>query len=44
MEGPLRDQTGTIVKIKGNKVMLQLRSLGWNIMAELALQSISRSK
>jgi transcriptional antiterminator RfaH len=42
-EGPLREQTGKIVKLKGNKAILQLRSLGWNIMAELPVQSLKKS-
>jgi len=43
MEGPLKDQQGKIVKLKGNKAILQLRSLGWNIMAELPLQSLKKN-
>lgn len=41
-EGVLKEQTGRIVKIKGNKVILQLSSLGWNIMAELPAQAIKK--
>jgi transcriptional antiterminator RfaH len=41
-EGPLREQKGKIVKIKGNKAILQVRSLGWNIRAELPLQALKR--
>lgn len=43
-EGPLREQKGKIIKIRGNKAILQLRSLGWNIMAELPLQALTRDK
>lgn len=43
-EGPLREQKGKIVKIRGNKAILQVRSLGWNIMAELPLQALTRNK
>ena len=41
-EGPLKEQTGTVIKIKGNKAMLQVRSLGWNIIAELPVQAITK--
>ncbi len=41
-EGPLREQKGRIVKIKGKKAILQVRSLGWNIMAELPVQSLKK--
>ncbi|HRO41214.1 MAG TPA: UpxY family transcription antiterminator [Flavipsychrobacter sp.] len=41
-EGPLKDQRGKITKIKGNKAILQVRSLGWNIMAELPLQALKK--
>jgi transcription antitermination factor NusG len=39
-EGPLKEQTGKVIKIKGNKAILQVRSLGWNIMAELPIQAL----
>ena len=42
-EGPLREQKGKIVKIKGNKAFLQVRSLGWNITAEIPVQSITKT-
>lgn len=42
-EGILREQSGKIIKIKGNKAILQLRSLGWNIMAELPIQSLKKT-
>lgn len=35
--GPLQEQKGTIVRIKGNKATLLLASLNWNITAELPL-------
>lgn len=40
-EGPLKDQKGKIISIKGNKAILQLRSLGWNVMAELPIPSLT---
>ena len=43
-EGPLREQKGKIVRIKGNKAFLQVRSLGWNITAEIPVQSITKSQ
>lgn len=43
-EGPLMEQKGKIVKIQGKKAILQLRSLGWNIMAELPLQSLKKQE
>lgn len=43
MEGPLKDQEGTIIRVQGNKAVLQLRSLGWNITAELSVQSLRPS-
>ena len=41
--GPLKEQQGQLLKIRGNKATLQVRSLGWNITAELPLQAITRS-
>jgi transcriptional antiterminator RfaH len=41
-EGPLKEQSGKIIKIKGNKAILQVRSLGWNITAELPVQAITK--
>ena len=41
-EGPLIEQTGKIITIRRNKAVLELRSLGWNITAELPLQAIRR--
>jgi transcription antitermination factor NusG len=40
LEGPLKEQKGKILRIKGNKAMLQLPSLGWNMVAELSVQSL----
>jgi len=39
-EGPLKEQSGKILKIKGNKAVLQLGSLGWNVVAELPVQAL----
>ncbi len=39
-EGALSEQSGKIIRIKSNKALLQLRSLGWNIMAEIPIQSL----
>ena len=41
--GPLKEQEGQLLKIRGNKATLQVRSLGWNITAELPVQAITRS-
>ena len=42
IEGPLKEQQGRIVKIRGRKAVLQLSSLGWNIVAELPLNSLRK--
>jgi transcription antitermination factor NusG len=41
-EGALIEQTGRVIKIKGNKAYLHIHSIGWNIMAELPLQSLKK--
>jgi len=43
-KGALREQTGKIIQIKGNKAYLQLRSLGWNIRAELPVQTLDKKQ
>ena len=41
-EGPLKDQKGKIIRIQGKRAVLELRSLGWNVMAELPVQALRR--
>ncbi len=41
MEGPLKENTGTVIRIHGKKAILHLRSLRWNLIAEVALRSLS---
>jgi transcription antitermination factor NusG len=41
-EGPLKKQSGTIKKIKGNKAYLELTSLGWNILAEVPIHKLEK--
>jgi len=41
-EGPLKEQHGKIIKLKGNKAILELRSLGWNIIAELSVHILKK--
>jgi transcription antitermination factor NusG len=41
-DGVLKEQTGKIVKIKGNRAILELKSLGWNIKAELPVHSLEK--
>lgn len=40
-EGPLKGQSGSIVKISGRKAFIYLRSLGWNVTVDLPLQSLN---
>lgn len=40
MEGPLKEQSGKILKLKGNKAILQLASLGWNVVAEVPIHAV----
>ena len=42
-EGALKEQKGKIVRVKGTKAFLQIRSLGWNIMAELPVQTLKKA-
>ena len=42
-EGPLKEQSGKIIKVKGNKAILQLKSLGWNVTAELPVQALRKT-
>ncbi|MBS1782396.1 MAG: UpxY family transcription antiterminator [Bacteroidetes bacterium] len=39
-EGALQNQTGTIIRIKGNKAFLNIQSLGWNMVAEIPIQNL----
>jgi len=43
-EGPLKENTGVVLRVKGNIVTLHLKSLGWNITAQVPMQSISLKK
>lgn len=40
-EGPLKDETGKVLYVKGNKAILHLRSMGLNMVAQLPVQSIT---
>lgn len=37
-DGPLKEQKGKLIQIRNNKAILQLDSLGWNVVAELPAQ------
>lgn len=41
-EGILKDQTGRVVEIRGNKALLHLQSLGWNVIAEVPIQALKK--
>jgi transcription antitermination factor NusG len=41
-EGPLKDMEGTIVKVKGNKAYLNIRSLGLAMTATLPTQALDK--
>lgn len=41
-EGPLQAQKGKIIKLKGNKAVLHVPSLGWNITAEIPVQALRK--
>jgi Transcription antiterminator len=41
-EGPLKDMEGTIVKLKGNKAYLNIRSLGLAMTATLPTQALDK--
>jgi len=43
IEGPLKEQEGKIIKIKGNRAILELQSLGWKVVAELPIQSLKKN-
>ena len=40
-EGPLKENTGKVIRIHGKKAILFVRSLGWNLVAEVPIQSLS---
>ena len=42
-EGPLKDNEGKILMIKGNKAVLHLHTLGLNMTAQLPVHSITKS-
>lgn len=41
-EGVLAGQEGTVIRMKTNKAVLQLKSLGWNIIAELPVPVLEK--
>lgn len=41
-EGALKEQKGKIIKLKGNKAFLEIRSLGWSVVAELPIQALRK--
>ena len=41
-EGALKEHSGKITHVKGNKAYLQIKSLGWNITAELPVQMLEK--
>ncbi len=43
-EGPFKEQSGKLIQVKGNKAYLQLRSIGWNIMAEIPVAHVRADK
>lgn len=40
MEGPLKENTGKIIRIHGKKAILHIKSLGWDLVAEVPLRSL----
>ncbi|MGN6568567.1 MAG: UpxY family transcription antiterminator [Flavipsychrobacter sp.] len=44
VEGPLKENTGVVLRITGNKATLHIKTLGWNITAQVPVQSISPKK
>jgi transcription antitermination factor NusG len=43
-EGPLREQRGTVLQVKGDKVYLRLESLGLEMIAKVQVQAITANK
>ncbi len=43
-EGPLMNKEGKVIRIEGNKAILQLDGLGMNLVAKLPVQSLSINK
>ena len=41
--GPLKDKSGKLIELRGSRAILQLRSLGWNVMAEFRLANLTAS-
>ena len=41
-EGPLKETEATVIKVQGNKAILHLKSLGWNLTALMPLQSLEK--
>ncbi|MEI8278354.1 MAG: UpxY family transcription antiterminator [Bacteroidota bacterium] len=44
MEGPLKEQTGSVIRLQGNKAILYIKSLGLNIVAHVPLQALKSNK
>ena len=44
MEGPLKEARGKVLEVKGNRATLHLKSLGMNIIAKLAVQSLKKTR
>lgn len=42
-EGPLKDNEGKILKIKGKKAVLHLHTLGLNMIAQLPVQALEKA-
>lgn len=41
VEGPLKENNGTVLSVKGNKVTLHLKSLGLNLVAQLPVNVLA---
>jgi len=44
IEGPLKENSGVVLRINGNKATLHLKTLGWNITAQVPMHSIFPKK
>jgi transcriptional antiterminator RfaH len=42
-EGPLKEQTGKLLSIRGRKAILQLMTLGMSLIAEIPAKSLSKT-
>lgn len=41
MEGPLKENTGKVLRIHGKKAILHIQSLGWDLVAEVPVRALS---